>query len=116
MFISVTRLGVLHIVDLTFLSSTHNTANIQWNAATDLSIDDFDEYIIGVDCEDCTIEMPIEYSSNTNSFEISGLDSATNYEVWVSVKSKSFGQSAVSATVDIFTRPSMLSGDYLFFY
>ena len=106
-------LGVIHITGLTIDGSTHNTANIQQNATSDLSSNDFDQYIIGVNCEGCTTETPTEYSSNTNSFEIGGLDSATNYEVWVSVKSISFGQSAVSDSIDIFTRPSMLSGKYL---
>ena len=114
MFIRVTRVDVIHIADLRFVSSTHDTANIEWGAASDLDTNEFDEYVIGVDCVACTIHpsLPIEISTASNSYDITGLESSVQYNVWVSVKS-SFGQSSVSETLNVSTKPSALSGKYI---
>ena len=100
---------------MTIEGSTQNTANIKWNAASDLDTDEFDKYTIHVNCEACTIHpsLPFEIDTTANSYQITGLEPSVQYEVSVSVKSHSFGQSAVSETKNVSTKPSTLSGEYI---
>ena len=98
-------------IGLTFDNSNHNTASISWRAASDLSNEEFEDYRIDakkIGCDECSTYQ----LTQKNSFTITDLAPTTNYQVWVSVLSKSFGQSAASDSITIHTKPSPLLGEH----
>ena len=98
-------------IGLTFDNSNHNTANISWRAASDLHSEEFEDYRIDAKMSGCD-ECSTYQLTQTNSFTITDLAPTTNYQVWVSVLGKGFGQSAASDSITIHTKPSPLLGKH----
>ena len=78
-----------------------DSASISWNEYTDLDSTQFEKYIVKVKkryvSED--EETPMTVETTENSYSISGLESAMDYEIWVSVYASDFGQSEWSESV-----------------
>ena len=98
-----------------FDSSTSNTANIEWYAASDLSSNEIEAYRIDTikTCDED--ECSNHFLTQTNSFVIPHLTASTNYRVWVSVIGIGFGQSEGSDYIEIHTKPSSLLGKNVHF-
>ena len=75
-------------------------ATISWNAIETLDTTQFKDYKITVKYNDTESRT---LSSLTNSYEITGLDPETDYEIWVIVDTVDYGESEIHETKDITT-------------
>ena len=90
--------------------ASYNTVTIRWDPY--LHQEELEEYKIMVKekCLDCGASAR-NLESNNSSKTINALKEATEYEVSVLVKTKTFGKS-VPSTLIIFTKPSKPLGKY----
>ena len=89
------------------IAITSNTATIEWNTYTNLDQSQFNQYIIKLKKRytEENFETPLILLTTSNSYDLTDLEVAMDYEVWVKVDTIDFGQSEWSESL-YFTTPA----------
>ena len=77
------------------IAITSNTATIEWNTYTNLDQSQFNQYIIKLKKRytEENFETPLILLTTSTSYDLTDLEVAMDYEVWVKVDTIDFGQS-----------------------
>ena len=83
------------------IAITSNTATIQWNTYTNLDQSQFNQYIIKLKKRytEENFETPLILLTTSTSYDLTDLEVAMDYEVWVKVDTIDFGQSEWSESL-----------------
>ena len=76
-----------------YTKKTGDSVSLEWDKYQNLDEKQFVEYLLKITKSSSIAESPIIKSSSTSSYEVTGLESATLYDVQVSVRSVDFGDS-----------------------
>ena len=89
------------------IAITSNTATIKWNTYTNLDQSQFNQYIIKLKKRytEENFETPLILLTTSSSYDLTDLEVAMDYEVWVKVDTIDFGQSEWSESL-YFTTPA----------
>ena len=89
------------------IATTSNTATIEWNTYTNLDQSQFNQYIIKLKKRytEENFETPLILLTTSTSYDLTDLEVAMDYEVWVKVDTIDFGQSEWSDSL-YFTTPA----------
>ena len=83
------------------IAITSNAATIQWNTYTNLDQSQFNKYIIKLKKRytEENFETPLIILTTSSSYDLTNLEVAMDYEVWVKVDTIDFGQSEWSESL-----------------
>ena len=83
------------------IAITSNTATIQWNTYTNLDQSQFNKYIIKLKKRytEENFETPLIFLTTSSSYDLTNLEVAMDYEVWVKVDTIDFGPSECSESL-----------------
>jgi len=84
---------------LKYTEKTGDSVSLEWGKYQHLDEDQFVEYLLKITKKLSTAESPIIKSSSTTAYEVTGLESATLYDVQVCVKSVDFGESVYTEAI-----------------
>ena len=92
---------------------TSNTATIEWNTYTNLDQSQFNQYIIKLKKRytEENFETPLILLTSSSSYDLTNLEVAMDYEVWVKVDTIDFGQSEWSESLYFSTPATSNSED-----
>ena len=92
---------------------TSNTATIEWNTYTNLDQSQFNQYIIKLKKRytEENFETPLILLTTSSSYDLTNLEVAMDYEVWVKVDTIDFGQSEWSESLYFSTPATSNSED-----
>ena len=99
-FTSYHHLFIGLIVDNS-IAITSNTATIEWNTYTNLDQSQFDQYTIKLKKRytEENFETPLILLTTSSSYDLTDLEVAMDYEVWVKVDTIDFGESEWSESL-----------------
>ena len=97
---------------MTELSTTSNTVSVSWTEFSHYDTSEFKEYIIQYKCADCSNFTNLNSITESPPYEVTGLDSTTEYDLWVQVNTKTYGKSTFSLPIKIKTIPTKPIGKY----
>ena len=83
------------------IAITSNTATIEWNTYTNLDQSQFNQYIIKLKKRytEENFETPLILLTTSSSYDLTDLEVAMDYEVWVKVDTIDFGESEWSESL-----------------
>ena len=95
------------------IAITSNTATIEWNTYTNLDQSQFNNYIIKLKKRytEENFETPLILLTSSSSYDLTNLEVAMDYEVWVKVDTIDFGQSEWSESLYFSTPATSNSED-----
>ena len=86
-------------IGLKYTEKTGDSVSLEWGKYQHLDEDQFVEYLLKITKKLSTAESPIIKSSSTTAYEVTGLESATLYDVQVCIKSVDFGESVYTEAI-----------------
>ena len=106
-------ISICHYLGLTELSTSTNAASVSWTEFSHEDTSEFKEYIIQHRCADCSDYTYVNSIMESPPYEVTGLDSTTEYDILVQVNTYTYGKSVFSTPIKIKTNPSEPNGKYV---